>query len=89
MKIKMYILDIIFLDNNYYSTYINIVVETLTGTFHRRNGMENTLYASHEQLYVKFTFTPDDWGVGITLYLDHPGFEIAVRLLCWQVWIGR
>lgn len=51
--------------------------------------MDNTLYAAHEQLYVKFTFTPDDWGVGITLYLDAPGFEFAIRLLCWQVWIGR
>lgn len=43
----------------------------------------------HPALYAKFVYTPDDWGIGITLYLDEPGFELAFHLLCWQVWIGR
>lgn len=51
--------------------------------------MENTLYPTKEAFYLRIVYTPDDLGIGVTLYLDAPGWELSFRLLCWQVWIGR
>ena len=57
-------------------------------------GKNKPLYGKSETaLYVKFVQTLNDWGLGLTLYVDHEedfvSWELAIRLLCWQVWIGR
>jgi hypothetical protein len=54
--------------------------------------MNNTMLAMYQtkaSAYIKFLYTPKDWGIGITMDWDDESWELSVHLLCWQVWIGR
>jgi hypothetical protein len=58
--------------------------------------MENMIIAQRGQdstKYIKFLYTPEDWGIGVSLFFDRTdhtlyGWEFTLHIFCFQMWIG-